>query len=509
MKTVTLNRQDFANKVLGCWMGKNIGGTLGAPFEWRRQVNAVTFYTQELRGEPMPNDDLDIQLLWLIALEEQGVRLDARTLADYWRLHVTPHWSEYGIAKANMGSGLMPPYCGTLNNAFKDSCGAFIRSEIWACIAPGCPALAADYACEDAILDHGDGEGTYAEIFCAALESAAFIVSDLNALIKIGLSYIPATCGVARAIQCAVKSFRTGKTWKAARNEILRLHRGSAFFNRLNHVSAADRRKGFDKGRLGYDAPSNVAILVAALLYGKGDFGKTLCIAVNCGEDTDCTAATAGSILGILHGIDGIPPRWIEPIGRGIKTISINVGDLAWQVPKTVDELTDRTVRMAEQTLLAHRGRTRVRLSHDQPTDLGDLNASALHADGKNSLLQARLDGPRFRFDFFDVHLDYGPLPLVRNGEPKTLRVTIHNTSRVQANLNLRWHWPETCEITPGKQAVLSSWPPWLGPTASATFTLRTDHIESARLRGVLELTVEGRPTAMLMPVVLLNGNAQ
>ncbi len=509
MQRVTLNRHDFTNKVLGCWMGKNIGGTLGAPFEWRRQVNAASFYTQELGGEPLPNDDLDIQLLWLIALEEQGVRLDARTLADYWRLHVTPHWSEYGIAKANMASGLMPPYCGTLNNAFKDSCGAFIRSEIWACIAPGCPALAADYACEDAILDHGDGEGTYAEIFCAALESAAFVMSDLNALIKIGLSYIPASCGVAQAIQCAVKAFRTGKTWKAARHEILRQHRGSAFFNRPDRVSPADRRKGFDKGQLGYDAPSNVAILVAALLYGKGDFGKTLCIAVNCGEDTDCTAATAGSIFGILHGIDGIPDRWIEPIGRGIKTVSINVGDLGWQVPKTVDELTERTVRMAEQTLLVHRHRARVHLSHDRPADLGNLNASALQAERKKTGLQARLDGPRFRFNFFDVHLDYGPLPLVRNGEPKTLRVTVHNTSRVQANLNLRWHWPGNCEIDPGMQAALSSVPPWLGAPASATFTLRTERVESACLRGVLELTIEGRPTAMLMPVVLLNGNAQ
>ena len=39
-------------KVLGCWLGKNIGGTLGAPFEWRRQVNDVSFYTQAPRIKP-------------------------------------------------------------------------------------------------------------------------------------------------------------------------------------------------------------------------------------------------------------------------------------------------------------------------------------------------------------------------------------------------------------------------------------------------------------------------
>ena len=81
-----INEAEYRSKVLGCWMGKNIGGTLGAPFEWRRQVNDVSFYTQDLGGEPLPNDDLDIQLLWLVALEEKGIEIDAKTLAEYWVL---------------------------------------------------------------------------------------------------------------------------------------------------------------------------------------------------------------------------------------------------------------------------------------------------------------------------------------------------------------------------------------------------------------------------------------
>ena len=67
---MTLNHDDYRRRVLGCWMGKNIGGTLGAPFEFIRQVNHVSFYTQDLGGEPLPNDDLDLQLLWLVAMEE-------------------------------------------------------------------------------------------------------------------------------------------------------------------------------------------------------------------------------------------------------------------------------------------------------------------------------------------------------------------------------------------------------------------------------------------------------
>ena len=150
---ITINEQDYRRRVLGCWMGKNIGGTLGAPFEWKRQINQVSFYTQELGGEPLPNDDLDIQLLWVMALEERGIELYAHVLSEYWCLYVTPHWVEYGTAKINMRAGLLPPLCGMLNNVYKHSCGSFIRSEVWACIAPGLPRLAVRYAYEDAILD--------------------------------------------------------------------------------------------------------------------------------------------------------------------------------------------------------------------------------------------------------------------------------------------------------------------------------------------------------------------
>ena len=50
-----LSHKDYIDKVNGCWLGKNIGGTLGAPMEWYRQVNDVSFYQQDLHGEPVPN----------------------------------------------------------------------------------------------------------------------------------------------------------------------------------------------------------------------------------------------------------------------------------------------------------------------------------------------------------------------------------------------------------------------------------------------------------------------
>ena len=67
-------------------------------------------------------------------------------------------------------------------------------------------------------------------------------------------------------------------------------------------------------GAAGFDAPENVAFVVLGLLYGEGDFGKSLIFANNCGEDTDCTCATLGALLGIMNGASNLPKKWTDPL---------------------------------------------------------------------------------------------------------------------------------------------------------------------------------------------------
>jgi len=497
-----LNRDDYRNKVLGCWLGKNIGGTVGAPFEWKRQVNDISFYVQtDLNGRPMPNDDLDIQLLWLCAMEERGLDVTSQRLAEYWCLYVTPHWAEYGNGKINMKHGLLPPLSGSTNNPYKHSCGAYIRSEIWACIAPALPQVAASFAVRDAVLDHGDGEGTHAEVFMAALESAAFVVSDLRVLIDIALTYVPADCGVAAAVRTTLECRDAGKTWLEARDEVLRRHRGRLAWGR---PSPRDCELGFDTGEIGYDVPSNIALTLVALLWGGDDFGAVMCTAVNCGEDTDCTAATAGSIWGIIHGAQAVPQKWIDPIGRGIATVVLNLGELGFfgnQLPQTVDELTDRTRNLARQVLMRHHAE---HLWSDQPTDLSGLDPAGLRCYDRASL-EAHMQGPTFAFDFFTVRVHYGQGgPALRNGQSRPLTVVVQNTSKFQAILNLRWYAGDSLRIAPARQGTLTLTP---GASTAVMFQVVCDDVRDSLTRAVLELAIDSRPTTMLVPVMFTNGN--
>jgi ADP-ribosylglycohydrolase len=397
---VQLNETEFRDRVYACWMGKNIGGTLGMPFEGNRQVNDITFYTDVKSGEPTANDDLDLQLLWLKAMEDHGGTVDARILGEYWLKHVPVDWNEYGVGKRNMQRGLLPPLSGHFQNEhWRRSNGAWIRSEIWACLAPGCPGLAARMAREDACVDHGAAEGTLAEIFTAAVESAAFIEHDRDKLIAIGLSMIPPECGVARAVRAAIEAKRAGKDWRAAREAVIATTEDTGWFQ----------------------APRNVAFTMIGWLYGGDDFGTSLCIAVNCGDDTDCTGATLGSILGIIHGTNGIPKKWIEPIGTQIKTVAI----AGIEHPRDIGVLTDSTIAMTRKVLAQHNAPVALTTG---PTDLSRAHQLVLADTAVAKALWA-LSPYDIVWNEKDVQVVLGYLadPVITAGQPRAMSATIRN----------------------------------------------------------------------------------
>ena len=357
-----LNFNEYKDKVRACWIGKNIGGTLGAPYEGlREKLNVTDFKTQ--RGEALPNDDLDLQLIWLHAMEMEGPKhLDAAVLADYWQSFMVAYFGEYAIAKRNMELGITPPLTGeTENNSFlKHSNGAWIRTEIWACLFPCLPDLAVRYAIEDAKVDHGTGEGTFAAMFIAAIESAAFFVSDERKLIEIGLAKVPVNSRCARTIRLLLDCFDSSKSADEARDAIL--------------------EENSDIGEGWFSAPSNIGFALLGLLYGGGDFKKSMLLAVNCGDDTDCTAATIGSIMGIINGTAGLPQDWVEHVGDKIVTCCINQGTSFPRV-RSCTQLTEKVVTLAPAVTVQMRAPFRPELTFvDSETEVSekDVNYFAL-----------------------------------------------------------------------------------------------------------------------------------
>jgi ADP-ribosylglycohydrolase len=477
VRKITFNEAELRDRVYACWIGKTAGATLGLPFRGRQEVGSAAFYTDLKAGAIPALESLDHQILSLKALEDGAGRTESRLLAIYWLKHLLSEKNEYGPALSNIRVGLLPPLSGEFNNAaWKDSNTGWCRTEIWACVAPGYPALAATLAREDASIDHGTGEGTLAAIFLAAIESAAFVEPDRDRLLALGLQMIPDTCGVASGVRAAIESRRAGKEWKLARDEVIQ----------------ATAKTGWQQ------APRDVGFMVLAWLYGDGDFGKSVTLAANAGDCTDGQAGAVGALLGIIGGTKAIPAKWREPLGEKITTAAL-AGVTA---PATLKELADRTVAAARKAL--QRDGSPVMIA-EGPADLagaGEILAAAPAA------VRALYQVPPKQVVWSETDLrllfDYQADPILSPDKPFQAKVTVENLSKAALPLGVRLDglprsWQAKCNPATA---------PPLAPGASTTMTLTFVAGEVESGPHSMSLEVAGGASRVRIPIALF-GSAQ
>ena len=497
---IRFSRDTLRDKIYACWVGKNIGGTMGTPYEGTRDIQDIQGFVTE-PGVVLPNDDLDLQLVWLRAVDEQGIEnVNEQVLGEYWVTYIGPSWNEYGKGKSNMREGLVPPLSGEVyNDNWKHSNGAWIRTEIWASLFPGLPERAVRYAFYDACVDHGFNEGSYAAIFVAALESAAFIYNDLNTLLNIGLSKIPDDCRVANAVKLVREEHAKGTDWKTVRQMLVEQSADIGWFQ----------------------APANVAYVVLGLLYGECDFKKSMILAINCGDDTDCTGATLGSILGIMYGSAGIPQDWASYIGDAIITKCNLQGHGNW--PATNTELTDYVMDMIPVTTRKFRyynpehGNSNLSYTYSgvKPEhqivigDRDDFSEVAPDDYVGDVFVRNMFDRSHYSFRAMGimtevwVELDKAP-EIEENGTICGQIVVKNKAMHNQMHYHLRWILPEGWTASYKKNVSCDY--PWSDYTAESVsrFTITAGERVDATNRLVLEVTSVGRPTAVYVPVVLL-----
>jgi len=419
MDTMSINKDWYFDKVYACWLGKNIGGTMGGPYEGSKEMLDIKGFKTKA-GEPLPNDDLDLQLLWLFIIERQGINtVNQNTLGEYWVDWITPHWNEYGIARENLKAGIMPPLSGEIENQrWQRSNGAWIRSEIWAVLFPFCPDVAMKFAAMDAMVDHGISEGTYAEIFTVAIQSGAICNSDMMSVIKNALTKIPSDSLVAKAVQLVIDEYNKGTDYRVVRNMLVELSKDIGFFQ----------------------APANIGYVIIGLLYGEGDFKKSMIYAINCGDDTDCTAATVGATLGLLGGTKIIPKDWQEYIGDKIITISVN-GQEVYNLPHTCTELTERVLEQVPKMLEFC----------DIIVDLGDKetvpNEAVLEKYNRMTAKEV-LYLSKYSYEILNYHhlraiVEFEKDPVITPNETHKFKIHIKNNSQDTKRLNFRLILPE------------------------------------------------------------------
>ena len=306
---------DYENRVYAGWLGKCIGVRFGAPIEnWtyediRDNLGELTTYVREDQGKIFkPDDDTAVPMVLIRALQDYGPDPTPQqfgdTLLNYLGdQHGTFWWGGYGVstehtAYLNLANGIPAPRSGSIaqNGAtVAEQIGGQIFSDIWGWVAPNDPTRAADLAAKAASVTH-DGNGIYGGRFIAGLVSAAFTERDPLKLLQTGLSLIPADSDYARVVNAMIDWHREHPDdWRAA-------------FAHLKAHFGYDRYKGM------VHIIPNAGVIALGLLYGGGDFSRTLQITNMCGWDTDCNVGNVGAIMGTALGVDGIDESWRIPM---------------------------------------------------------------------------------------------------------------------------------------------------------------------------------------------------
>ena len=327
--------QDYINKVYAGWLGKVIGVRHGSNIEsWTYEnigkvYGEITDYLFDFKNFAA-DDDTNGPMFFLRALEDYTYTstITAEQIGLTW-LNYAPYehgfywFGGYGkstehTAYMNLRNGIMAPRSGSIEQngeAVAEQIGGQIFIDVWGLVVPGDYRLAAQYAEKAASVSHG-GNGIYGGMFVAACISAAFIEEDIENIIKAGMSVIPDDCEYNRMIRDVIKFYK-------------------------DHPANWRDCFGFIKENYGYNRYPGVchiipnsAVMILSLLYGNGDFSKTINICNMCGWDTDCNVANVGTILGVRNGLDGIGYKWRKPINDLLICSSVigslNIMDIPW-----------------------------------------------------------------------------------------------------------------------------------------------------------------------------------
>lgn len=377
-----ISKAELTDRVLGFWNGQLLGNYIGFPFENLYTDEAIPVlvdrvYTADYDGDvelkinrtdrrghipvfagsvggAFSDDDTDIEFVTLHAVERYGLDITYPEITEVWKTHINDFiWVANREARTLMDQGFVAPDTGRKeNNKHWFQIDPQLVNEIWSAFYPGMVEQATERALWGARITNDDW-GTHPTMAYAAMISAAFFEDDVNRLVKIAVDAVPRSGPFAEGIRDVIRWHKQNEDWRDTR--------------KLIH----DKYWAYKKGD--FEAPVSVVSSlnngltgIMAVLYGEGDYMKTVGIATSAGYDCDNQAATLGGLIGAMKGMTGLDAQvvdqmktlpawraWDKPFNDTY--VNVSRDEIALRTP--ISEIADRIVAVAEQAIRENGGR--------------------------------------------------------------------------------------------------------------------------------------------------------
>ena len=324
---VTLSIERLQDKIKGGWAGQTIGCTYGGPTEFRYCGTMIQDYTPIVwpdgyirwwyENTPGLYDDVYMDLTFVEVFDRLGIDAPADSLASAFANAGYVLWHANQAARYNILQGIRPPESGHwLNNPHADDLDFQIEADFAGLMSPGMPN-ASSAICDRVghIMTYGDG--WYGGVYVAAMYALAFVSDDIEFIVEEALKVIPSQSRYYQCMRDVIDWHRQyPDDWKRTWFE-------------------CEKKWSSDIGcpdgvfvPFNIDATINSAYILIGLLYGEGDFSRTLDIATRCGQDSDCNPASAAGILGTMIGYNAIPERWMRNL-REVEDLNFAYTDIS------------------------------------------------------------------------------------------------------------------------------------------------------------------------------------
>ncbi|GMU24904.1 MAG: hypothetical protein AMXMBFR13_49750 [Phycisphaerae bacterium] len=328
------------DKIRGGLLGQLFGNLNGIPHEFKYidEPGQVETYTPGLPEGAWSDDDTDVEWIYLTEMERSGrILTPPARIAELWKKHINRYiWCANAYARGLMDLGIEPPLTGrvTLNPWSEFNISGQFVCESFALIAPAMPQTAAKIGLHYTHVTI-DGEPAQATQLFTAMIATAFIERDVQKILDAGLAAVDPGCEIRKVVSDVRQWQReNGRDWRATRRQIRDKY---------------TRHGGQTRDRNGHEL--NTAGTIGALVHGGGDFAETLRLAFNFGWDADNTAATAGTILGVVHG-----RKWMDAQGWRVKDLYVNKTRDHMPPEETITRWKERLVKLARQVIAENGG---------------------------------------------------------------------------------------------------------------------------------------------------------